>query len=77
MAAGTRGDASGGDLEFCGEPLEDRYWNPDTLGIHADPIESDAGLRSFFVGTDAAIRNSLNRPADDSSQPQRNPPQPG
>ena len=36
---------------------------PDDFQLHADPLDTAAGLRSFFVGPDAVIRVSLGGPA--------------
>lgn len=40
---------------------------PDDFQLHADPIEKENGLRSFFVGADAVIRESEGRPAQANS----------
>ena len=37
--------------------------NPAGFGIHAIPIDQKIKLRYFFVGTDAVIRESLDKPA--------------
>lgn len=53
---------------------------PDDFRFHADPLEPDAGLRYFFVGPDAVIRESIGKPADFDSPPHHyisKPPVPG
>lgn len=37
--------------------------NPAGFGIHAIPVDQTVKLRYFFVGTDAVIRESLDKPA--------------
>ena len=37
---------------------------PDDFQLHADPLNPEAGLRYFFVGPDALIRESTGKPAD-------------
>ncbi len=41
--------------------------HPDDLQIHADPVEPSSGLRFFFVGVDAVIRESYGKPASKES----------
>lgn len=47
------------------------YFEPvqhaDRFGFHADPIEPNSGLHSFFVSEDAIIRASKNGPANRNS----------
>jgi hypothetical protein len=40
---------------------------PQDLQLHADPIETNAGLLYFFVGADAVIRESSDKPANAQS----------
>ena len=37
---------------------------PDDFQLHADPLNPEAGIRYFFVGPDAVIRESTGKPAD-------------
>ena len=37
---------------------------PDDFQLHADPLNPEAGLRYFFIGPDAVIRESTSKPAD-------------
>lgn len=37
--------------------------HPDDLGLHADPLDAASGLRYFYVGPDAVIRESTGKPA--------------
>ena len=41
--------------------------NPDHLGVHADPADPSSGLKYFYIGEDAVIRESEGQPADQSS----------
>lgn len=41
--------------------------NPDNFELHADPLEPDSGLRYFFIGPDAVIRESIGKPANAQS----------
>jgi hypothetical protein len=41
---------------------------PDDFQLHADPIDPTLGLRHFYVGSDAVIREAADRPATSSSK---------
>lgn len=53
-----------GKYEFY---LKNKSEKPSDLQLHADPVEKDKGLRFFFVGPDAMIRESTGKPADAKS----------
>jgi hypothetical protein len=42
---------------------------PDSLRLHADPADSASAMRYFFVGADAVIRESFDKPATVDSPP--------
>lgn len=44
--------------------LSNKPMQPDDFQLHADPQEPSSGLRYFFVGSDAQIRVSDDKPAD-------------
>ncbi len=43
--------------------------DPKDFGVHADPLDSASGLRSFYIGTDTVIRESAKGPAGPKSAP--------
>jgi len=42
--------------------------HPDKMGIHADPADNAQGLRFFFIGPDAVIREQNHKPATQTSE---------
>lgn len=43
------------------------YFASPVFGVHADPVDPNSGMRYFFIGVDAVVRESTGSPAGTAS----------